>query len=95
MNCSPSVTRCETDFSSLLDSMRHATGGEGMTAEEIARQTGIGVKTVRQRLARALESGMVRRAKKLVTRIDGISTPVSSFVVCEPEKPLFPPQATL
>ena len=85
MNQSPSVAKSTIDFSALLNSMRTAPTDEGLRAEEIAEQTGIGVGTVRKRLGRAVEMGLVRRAKKTMIRCDGEPARVSSYVICEPE----------
>ena len=75
--------------------MRTAPHGEGLRAEEIAEQTGISVETVRKRLRKAIDRGLVRLTQKSVERIDGRTTRVSAYVICEPEKPIFPEQALL
>lgn len=72
------------DFSSLLDSMRQ-TGGEGMTAEEIAEQAGISAVTVRKLLAKAKELGLVSRTTKRMQCIDETWRPRPAYVIRESE----------
>ena len=97
MHNSSNITRCETDFSALLDSMRAAPGGEGVTAEEIADTLSMSVETVRKRLRRALELGLVRRTKKRIIRLDGNPTTVPSYAICDSERSvtMFPEQVRL
>lgn len=84
MNHSPSVTKSTIDFSSLLNSMRSTSGGEGMTTAEICESLGKSELTVRKMLRKAMVDGTVRRTEKYKDCLDGRARPVSAYVICEP-----------
>jgi len=81
MNHSPSVTRCDVDFSGLLEAMRKESSSIGLTTKEIAKQIGKSREKTRDIIAEAIELGLVRVTEKPGTRIDGRATTVPAYVM--------------
>jgi DNA-binding FadR family transcriptional regulator len=81
MNHSPSVTRCEVDFSGLLEAMRKEEASVGLTTKEIAKQIGKSREKTREIIAEAMELGLVTVTEKPGKRIDGRPTTVPAYVM--------------
>ena len=80
MNQSPSITKCDTDFSALLSMLKSAPG-EGMTSYEIADAWGVSQATAQKRLRKAAGMGLVRTTRKVITFMDGREASVPAYVM--------------
>ena len=63
MNQSPAVTKCDIDFSNLLELMRQDENKGGMRAKDIAKQWGCSRRKALDLLGVAKEMGLVRATR--------------------------------
>ena len=99
MHNSTNITRCDHDFSELLLALHSEpeSEGVGMTTTEICNALGCSRPTAVKKIREALEAGRIRRVEKgkSVEGLNGRQQPVTTFVICDQQKPIFPEQATL
>ena len=81
MNHSPSVTKCEVDFSSLLSLMRCEEREEGMTTEELAKLWDCSKSKALKILKDAKKQGLVRPTRVKIEDACGRDTSTYGYVV--------------
>lgn len=80
VGASPACESLIVDFDALFDGFRPKPGGAGYLTSEIRAATGWSKEATRVRLRQALESGICTRGRRMIERIDGGITPVTSYI---------------